>query len=61
MSPTTWGWLVLAFPLVGTVVIGLGWRWLAGRTAGWVGTAAIALSFASSVGALVSLLGRPPE
>src|SRR4051794_860008 len=61
MSPTTWGWLVLAFPLVGTVVIALGWRWLAGRGAGWVGTAAIALSFASSVGALVSLLGRDPE
>src|SRR5256714_610515 len=61
MSPTTWGWLVLAFPLVGTVVIALGWRWLAGRSAGWVGTAAIALSFASSVGALVSLLGRHPE
>src|SRR3954447_3063887 len=61
MSPTTWGWLVLAFPLVGTLVIALGWRWLAGRSAGWVGTAAIALSFASWVGALVSLLGRDPE
>src|SRR4051794_20648520 len=61
MSPTTWGWLVLAFPLVGMLVIALGWRWLAGRSAGWVGTAAIALSFASSVGALVSLLGREPE
>ena len=24
MSPTAWGWLVLAFPLAGTIVIGLG-------------------------------------
>src|SRR3954453_3689101 len=61
MSPTTFGWLVLAFPLVGMLVIALGWRWLAGRSAGGVGTVAIALSFASSVGALVSLLGRAPE
>src|SRR3989440_12148688 len=60
MSPTTWGWLVLAFPLVGTLVIALGWRVLPGRAAGWIGTAAIAASFASSLGALISLLGRDP-
>jgi NADH-quinone oxidoreductase subunit L len=58
MSPTTWGWLVLLFPLIGTVVIGVGFkRW--GRAAGVVGTAAIALSFVCAVGALLSLLGRP--
>ena len=34
MSPTAFGWLVLAFPLVGTLVIALGWRWLGGRSAG---------------------------
>jgi len=58
MSPTTWGWLVLLFPLIGTVVIGCGFkRW--GRAAGVIGTAAIALSFVCAVGALISLLGKP--
>ena len=57
MTPTTWGWLVLLFPLIGTVAIGVGFkRW--GRTAGMIGTAAIALSFLCAVGALISLLGR---
>jgi NADH-quinone oxidoreductase subunit L len=61
MSPTTLGWLVLAFPLVGMLAVGLGWRALPGRAPGWVGTAAIAASFACSVGALISLLGRAPD
>ncbi len=59
MSPTLLGWLVLLFPLVGTVAIALGWRALPGRTAGWIGTGAIALSFVASIGALLSLLSRP--
>ena len=41
MSPTDWGWLVLAFPLAGTLVVSLGWRMLPGRAAGWIGTLAI--------------------
>ena len=61
MSPTTFGWLILLCPLLGTVVIALGFRVLPGRSAGWIGTLAIALSFALSVGALISLLGRAPE
>jgi NADH-quinone oxidoreductase subunit L len=61
MSPTTAGWLVLACPLVGTVVNALNFRRLKGTSAGWIGTAAIALSFAFSVVALASLLGRSPE
>ena len=32
MSPTGWGWLVLSFPLAGTIVISLLWRRLPGRT-----------------------------
>jgi NADH-quinone oxidoreductase subunit L len=60
VSPTTLAWLVLAFPLVGTAAIGLGWRRLAGRSAGWIATGSIALSFAGSIGVLISLLGRPP-
>jgi len=57
MSPTTWGWLVLLFPLLGTIVIGLGFRRYS-RVAGVIGTGAIALSFVCAVGSLVSLLGR---
>jgi len=61
VSPTTFGWLILLCPLVGTVVIGLGHRRLVGRSAGWIATLAIGLSFAFSVAALVALLGRSPE
>ncbi|HWE59819.1 MAG TPA: NADH-quinone oxidoreductase subunit L, partial [Solirubrobacteraceae bacterium] len=57
MSPTTWGWLVLLFPLLGTITIGLGFRKYS-RAAGVIGTAAIALAFVCAVGALISLLGR---
>jgi NADH-quinone oxidoreductase subunit L len=57
MSATTFGWLILLFPLLGTILIGLGFRRLSGTAAGWLGTLAIALAFASSVGALISLLG----
>src|ERR1700684_344093 len=57
MSPTTWGWLVLLFPLLGTIIIGLGFRTYS-RAAGVIGTAAIFLAFVCAVGALISLLGR---
>src|ERR671924_1672374 len=59
MSATTYGWLVLAFPLAGSIVIALGWRALPGRTAGWLGSAAIGLAFLSSIGALVELEQKP--
>ena len=61
MSATDFGWLILLFPLAGSVVIALGWRVLPARTAGWIGTAAIALSFACSIGMLADLLDRPEE
>ncbi len=61
MEPTTYGWLVLAFPLAGTLVIALGWRALPGRSAGWIGTGAIALSFLASLGALFQILDLPVE
>jgi NADH-quinone oxidoreductase subunit L len=60
MSPTTFGWLVLLFPLVGTIAIALGYKWWRGTSAGWVGTLMIALSFAASVGTLITLLNRSP-
>jgi NADH-quinone oxidoreductase subunit L len=50
---------VLAFPLAGCLVNALGWRAFGGRTAGWIGTGAIALAFVNSIAALVALLGEP--
>jgi NADH-quinone oxidoreductase subunit L len=61
VSTTTYGWLVLAFPLLGTIAIGAGYRKLPGRTAGWIGTAAIFLAFLAALGALISLQGHVPE
>ena len=60
MTATTFGWLVLLFPLAGTVVLGLGWRSLPGRSAGWIGTAAIAASFACAVVCLAALQSHHP-
>ena len=61
MSATTYGWLVLACPLVGSVGLGLGYRVWPGRAAGWIATLAIALSFLFSVLALIKLLGAVPD
>jgi NADH-quinone oxidoreductase subunit L len=56
VAATTFAWLVLLCPLLGTVVIALGYRSLPGRSAGWLGTLAIAASFVFSVLVLISLL-----
>jgi len=61
MSTTTWGWLVLAFPLAGTLIAAFDFRHLPGRTAGWLGTGAIFLAFLAAIGALISLQGHTPE
>src|SRR5919201_4607773 len=61
MSATAYGWLVLAFPLAGTLIVGLGWNRLPGRSAGWIATAMIGLSFLASIGALVQILGDPVD
>ena len=61
MSATAWAWLVLLFPLLGSIAIGLGFRLLPRRVAGALGTAAIFVSFACAVGALLKLLGEPAE
>jgi NADH-quinone oxidoreductase subunit L len=60
MTATTYGWLVLLFPLLGTLVIGLGFRSLPGRYAGWVGTGAIFLAFLAALGALIALQSHAP-
>jgi len=57
MKTTTYGWLILLFPLVGTILIGFGYRRL-GQASGWIASLAIALAFASAIGALLSLLGH---
>src|SRR4051794_41789945 len=61
MSTGTWAWLVVAFPLAGTVALGLGYRVWPGRTAGWIGTAAILGSFACAIATFASLMGTDPE
>ena len=60
MSATTYGWLVLAFPLLGMLIVALGYRTLPGRTAGWIATGAIFLAFLAALGALISLQGHSP-
>jgi NADH-quinone oxidoreductase subunit L len=55
MSATTAAWLVLALPLAGTIIISLFWRVLPGKTAGWLGTAAIFGSFVFALLALADL------
>jgi len=61
MGLETFGWLILLCPLAGAVIVGLGFRVWPGKLAGVIGTAAIALSFAASIGALVALLDQPAE
>ena len=57
---STYAWLVLAFPLAGTITIALGFRTWSGRTAGWIATGAIFLSFLAALATLVKLQGLTP-
>jgi NADH-quinone oxidoreductase subunit L len=61
MSATGFGWLVLAFPLAGMLICALGYRQLPGRSAGWIASLAILLSFLASIGMLIELTGHPEE
>jgi NADH-quinone oxidoreductase subunit L len=61
MSLTTYGWLILAFPLAGAVLIGLTFKALSSRVHGIIGTLAIFLSFLSAVGMLIELTNRGEE
>jgi NADH-quinone oxidoreductase subunit L len=61
MSTTTWAWLVLLFPLLGTLINGLGYKQLGRGGAGAIGTAAIGLAFVCALGALFSLQGHDAE
>ncbi len=61
MSATTWGWLILAFPLAGSILIGLTYKLTSDRVAGAIGIGAIGLAFVSAVGALIEMLDLPKE
>ena len=62
MSATTYGWLVLAFPLAGTILIALGWRRAAGPQRGLDRRPPRSRPrFLSSIGALFQLLDLPVE
>jgi len=61
MSATTWAWLVLLLPLLGSISIALGFRAIPARAAGIVGTAPIGLAFACGVAMLANLLGQDPD
>ena len=62
MSATSYGWLVLAFPLAGCVLISLGWiRGWPSRVPGWIASAAILGAFLSAIGALIKLQDRPED
>jgi NADH-quinone oxidoreductase subunit L len=55
LSATTYGWLILVFPLAGILVVSFGWRLLPGRLPGWIASGAIFGSFLASLGALAEL------
>lgn len=57
----TWAWLVLLFPLLGSLLIGLTFRVLPDRAAGLVGVLAIVAAFVCGIFALVGLQGEPSE
>src|SRR5438067_12424281 len=61
MSATAWAWLVLAFPLAGTIVIALGWRVIPGRVPGWIASAMILGSFACSIAATLKMQDLAPH
>ena len=61
MDAISFGWLVLAFPLVGMTLVGLLWDRLPGRSAGWIASSAILGSFLASVAMLIDLQDRPED
>src|SRR5215213_1539779 len=61
MSIGTWGWLVLAFPLAGSIVCALLYRLPGKKLVGYIGSAAIFASFLCGLGALIKLQDLPEE
>jgi NADH-quinone oxidoreductase subunit L len=61
VSVSFWAWLVLLLPLLGSIVVSLGFRAIPARVAGIVGTAAIGLAFLCAIAVLVNLLGEDAD
>jgi NADH-quinone oxidoreductase subunit L len=57
----TSAWLILIFPLAGSIIIGLGYRALPTKLIGWIGTIAIAAAFVAAVATCISLQDRGEE
>ena len=61
MSLATYTWLILAFPLAGTIIVSLLWNRLPPRAVGAIASSAILLAFACAVAATLKLQDRPEE
>jgi NADH-quinone oxidoreductase subunit L len=57
----TSAWLILIFPLAGTLINALGWRVLPGKACGWIGTAAIGAAFIAAVATFIALQDRAED
>jgi NADH-quinone oxidoreductase subunit L len=57
----TSAWLILLFPLAGTIVLGLGYRVWPARVVGAIGTLAIAAAFVAAITTFIALQGRGEE
>jgi NADH-quinone oxidoreductase subunit L len=57
----TSAWLILLFPLAGTIVLGLGYRAWPARVVGAIGTLAIAAAFVAAIATFIALQGRGEE
>jgi NADH-quinone oxidoreductase subunit L len=58
LSASAYAWLILGFPLAGSIIIAFGYRKLPGRSAGWIATGAIGLAFLATLRVLFALLDR---
>jgi NADH-quinone oxidoreductase subunit L len=61
VSLNTFGWLVLIFPLAGSILCALLYRAVPAKSLGYLGSLAILLSFLSGIGALAKLQDLPEE
>mgnify|MGYP001005573867 CR=1 FL=1 len=57
----TWAWLVLLFPLLGSLTIGLNFKVLPAKAAGLIGISAIVAAFVCGILAVIGLQGEPSE
>jgi NADH-quinone oxidoreductase subunit L len=61
MTAASWGWFVLGFPLAGCILCSLLYRTAPARLVGWIGSAAIGLSFVSGLIATLKLKDLPDD